>query len=138
MEQLTRFGVSIDKNLIRRFDRQIKGKGYTNRSEAFRDLIRSSLVDEDVQRKSTHAFGVLSLVYDHHKRELEDKLTGLQHHHFTSIISATHVHIDHDICLEVILLKGNVGELQAIASSLSSLKGVKHGKLTLTSTEKPL
>ena len=135
MTDLSRFGVSIDADLLKRFDRFIEGTGYLNRSEAFRDLIRARLVEADVQRPSTRGLGVLSLVYDHHKRELEEKLTDLQHHHHTSVIAATHVHVDHDNCLEVILLKGRVGTMQRIASSLASLKGVNHSKLVLTSTE---
>lgn len=137
MKGLTRFGVSIESELLKRFDRLLEGTGYRNRSEAFRDLIRARLVEEDIHDESTLALGVLSLVYDHHKRELEEKLTDLQHHHHMSVIAATHVHVDHDNCLEVILLKGNVGALHHIANSLSSLKGVKHSKLVLTSTEKP-
>jgi CopG family nickel-responsive transcriptional regulator len=138
MKSLTRFGVSIESDLLRRFDRLIDGSGYRNRSEAFRDLIRARLVEEDVHDESTPALGVLSLVYDHHKRELEEKLTDLQHHHHMSVIAATHVHVDHDNCLEVILLRGKVGALHHIANALSSLKGVKHSKLVLTSTENPL
>lgn len=138
MKRLTRFGVSIDTDLLKRFDAFIAGTGYENRSEAFRDLIRARLVEEEVQKNSSRALGVLSIVYDHHQRELEEKLTGLQHHHFASIVAATHVHVDHDNCLEVILLKGKVSELRHIASSLASLKGVKHSKLVLTSTEKPI
>lgn len=138
MKGLTRFGVSIDSELLRRFDQFIAGTGYENRSEAFRDLIRARLVEEEVRQQATKAFGVLSLVYDHHQRDLEEKLTDVQHHHHTSIVAATHVHIDHDNCLEVILLKGKVADLRRIASSLGSLKGVKNSKLVLTSTEKSL
>jgi CopG family nickel-responsive transcriptional regulator len=138
MTRLARFGVSIEDDLLKRFDRFIEGTGYLNRSEAFRDLIRARLVEEDVQQPSTHGLGVLSLVYDHNKRDLEEKLTDLQHHHHASVIAATHVHVDHDNCLEVVLLKGKVGTMQHIASSLSSLKGVKHSRLVLTSTEKTL
>jgi CopG family nickel-responsive transcriptional regulator len=135
MNQLVRFGVSIEAPLLKRFDRFIATTGYENRSEAFRDLIRARLVEEDVRDPDTPGLGVLSLVYDHHKRELEEKLTDLQHHHHTSVIAATHVHVDHDNCLEVILLKGSVATMQHIASSLASLKGVTHSRLVLTSTE---
>jgi CopG family transcriptional regulator, nickel-responsive regulator len=135
MKPLTRFGVSIDTDLLKRFDQFIEGTGYLNRSEAFRDLIRGRLVEEEIRKPSTNALGVLSLVYDHHKRELEEKLTDLQHHHHASVIAATHVHVDHDHCLEVILLKGKVGTMQHIASSLASLKGVQHSKLVLTSID---
>lgn len=138
MKSLTRFGVSIDADLLARFDRFIESTGYENRSEAFRDLIRARLVEEEVQKGTTKAFGVLSLVYNHHQRELEEKLTDVQHRHHHSIVAATHVHIDHDNCLEVILLKGKVADLRHIASALSSLKGVKHSRLVLTSTEKSL
>jgi CopG family nickel-responsive transcriptional regulator len=138
MKSLTRFGVSIDTPLLRRFDKFIESTGYVNRSEAFRDLIRTKLVGEDVQDSRTPAFGVLSFVYDHHTRALEHTLTHLQHDHNENIIATTHVHIDHDNCLEVILLKGSTGTIRTIASKLASLKGVKHNKLMLTSTEKPL
>ena len=136
MLHLSRFGVSIDSTLLKKFDRFIKGTGYMNRSEAFRDLIRARLVEEEIKDLTTSALGVFSLVYDHHKRELEERLTELQHQHHTSVIAATHVHVDHDNCLEVVLLKGKVGTMQHIANSLSSLKGVKHSKLVLTTTEK--
>jgi len=137
MSRLVRFGVSIDAGLLRRFDRFIDSTGYANRSEAFRDLIRARLVEEEVSDPSTQAQGVLSLVYDHHQRELERKLTELQHQHHGSVISAVHVHVDHDNCLEVILLKGKVGTMRHIANSLSCLKGVKNSRLVLTSTETP-
>lgn len=136
MPRLIRFGVSIDAALLKRFDRLIEGTGYRNRSEAISHLIRARLQEEDVQHPDTNGLGVLSLVYDHHKNELEEKLTDLQHHHHMSVIAATHVHVDHDNCLEVILLKGKVRTMQHIAGALSSLKGVKHSQLVLTSTEK--
>jgi CopG family nickel-responsive transcriptional regulator len=134
MKTLVRFGVSIDNALLNRFDRSIARTGYENRSEAFRDLIRAKLLEEEIEDESTRVLGVLSLVYDHHKREVEKKLTEIQHHHHHTIISTTHVHVDHDNCLEVILLKGAVKEVRTLASSLSIIKGVKHSKLTLTST----
>jgi len=135
MKGLKRFGVSIDGELLGRFDRLIKGTGYRNRSEAFRDLIRARLVEEEVERPSTRGLGVLSLVYDHHRRELEQRLTDLQHRHHGTVIAATHVHVDHDNCLEVILLKGKVEAMQHLAGALSSLKGVKHSRLVLTTAE---
>jgi CopG family nickel-responsive transcriptional regulator len=134
MKALTRFGVSIDSDLLKRFDKFLERTGYENRSEAFRDLIRARLVEEEVQHPGTHALGVLSLVYDHNKRELEERLTELQHMHHTTVIAATHVHVDHDNCLEVILLKGDVRKMRDIANSLAILKGVKHSKLVLTTT----
>jgi len=138
VKNITRFGVSIDTPLIRRFDQWMSRSGYTNRSEAIRDLIRARLVEEDIQSPVTDGLGVLSLVYDHHQRELEEKLTDLQHKHHRVIIASTHVHVDHDNCLEVVLLKGKVGLLQTVAKELGSFKGVKHSKFVLTSTTKHL
>ena len=135
MNRLQRFGVSIEENLLKRYDRFIKKLGYGNRSEALRDLIRARLIEEEIQRPATRGLGVLSLVYDHHRRELEQTLTDLQHRHHATVIAATHVHVDHDNCLEVILLKGKVDIMQRLAGALTSLKGVKHSKLVLTTTE---
>jgi CopG family nickel-responsive transcriptional regulator len=134
MKSLVRFGVSIDGSLLKRFDKFIAHTGYENRSEAFRDLIRARLVEEEVGTDGASVLGVLTLVYDHHQREVERKLTEVQHHHHHTIISATHVHIDHDNCLEVILLRGSGRAVHMLASSLGIIKGVKHSKLTLTST----
>jgi len=135
MPPLTRFGVSIDSALIRRFDRFLKKHGYPNRSEAFRDLIRARLVEEEVRDDFTHALGVLTLVYDHHKRDLATRLGQVQHDHHASIISTAHVHIAHDTCLEVILLRGHAGDLRTLASAIATLKGIQHSKLVLSSTE---
>ncbi len=133
MKPLTRFGVSIETDLVNRFDAFLEGTGYRNRSEAFRDLIRARLVEEEIQKKNASVFGVLSIVYDHHKRELESRLTSIQHDHFASIITSMHVHVDHQNCLEVILLKGKAGDLQKLGASLAGLKGVKHSRLVFTS-----
>lgn len=132
--RLLRFGVSIESGLIKKFDRFIARTGYGNRSEAIRDLIRARLVDEGTQDDAAQANGVLSLVYDHHKRELEDHLTDLQHEHHEMIIATTHVHLDHHNCLEVILLRGTVGKIREIGAALASFKGVKHSSLSLTAT----
>jgi CopG family transcriptional regulator, nickel-responsive regulator len=134
-QSLVRFGVSIEHDLITKFDRYITKAGYGTRSEAIRDLIRARLVEEGIQDPKAAATGVLSLVYDHHQRELEDHLTGLQHDHHEQIISTTHVHLDHHNCLEVILLKGSAGEIRAIGAALASFKGVKHSSLNLTTTK---
>ncbi len=132
---LVRFGVSIEHDLITKFDRYIDHAGYGTRSEAIRDLIRARLVEEGVQDPKVAATGVLSLVYDHHKRELEDHLTALQHDHHELIIATTHVHLDHHNCLEVILLKGSAGQIREIGAALASFKGVKHSSLNLTTTK---
>lgn len=129
---LCRIGVAIDAELLERFDRRIERRGYTNRSEAFRDLIREDLIAEHAESPSKAVVGTLTLIYDHHVRMLNEKLTDMQHEHHHSIVSALHVHLDHDNCLEVLVMRGKSGEIQAIADKLISTKGVKHGKLTIT------
>ncbi len=134
--KLIRFGVSMEDALLEKFDRLINKRGYTSRSEAIRDFVRNELVEEGMRAGDAPAFGVLSFVYDHHVRELEAKLTGFQHNHYESIVSTSHVHIDHDNCLEVIILKDKAGRINDIASKILSYKGVKHGNLSLTPAEK--
>jgi CopG family nickel-responsive transcriptional regulator len=136
MDKLKRFGISMEDNLLKQFDNLINQRGYTNRSEAVRDLVREKLVEEGVNQTKGKVFGALVFIYDHHKRELEKTLTNLQHDHFQNIISTTHVHIDHDHCLEVILIRGKALLVKNIAEKIISLNGVKHGKLTLTSSIK--
>ena len=136
MEKLVRFGISMEKELLRSFDAFIRDKGYTNRSEAIRDIVRDKLIEESTQDPTSKVFGGLVFMYDHHKRELEKSLSNLQHDYFENIISTSHVHIDHDHCLEVILLKGETGLLNTIAEKILSFKGVKHCKLMLTTSIK--
>lgn len=135
MSKLIRFGVSLEDDLLERFDRLIKEKNYTNRSEAFRDLIRQELVQKQWQTSGEVA-GAITLIYDHHKRELVNKLTNIQHDFGRIIISSQHTHLDHDNCLEIIAVKGNPEEVQKLANSLKSVKGVKHGTLSMSSTGK--
>ncbi len=132
-DPLIRFGVSLPKSLIQRFDSMIRKKGYSSRSEAIRDLIRKTLIEQEIAQDAL-VLGVLHLLYDHHQRELSDRLTDMQHDHHEQIISTTHVHLDHDNCLEVILLKGRAKEIQALADKMIAVKGVKTGKLYLTSS----
>ena len=134
MGDLSRIGVAIDADLLDKFDRLIESRGYTNRSEAFRDLIRDELVEQSWQRPDSHVVGTVTLVYDHHVRLLNEKLTDLQHAHFHQILSTLHVHLDHDNCLEVLVVRGKAGQVKKIADALISTKGVKHGRLTITST----
>lgn len=134
MSELCRIGVAIDQSLLDKFDGLIERKGYTNRSEAFRDLIRDSLVREQAELPEQIVAGTLTLVYDHHVRQLADRLTDMQHDHHHEIISTLHVHMDHDNCLEVLVLRGKAGEIRKIADKLLSTKGVRHGRLTLTIT----
>ena len=133
MSGLSRIGVAIDSELLERFDRLIAQRKYTNRSEAFRDLIRADLVDDVAQQPSSRIVGTITLLYDHHVRLLSEKLTSLQHEHHSSILSSLHVHLDHDNCLEVIVLRGKAAEIREIAHRLIAAKGVKHGELTVTS-----
>jgi CopG family nickel-responsive transcriptional regulator len=134
MSDLSRIGVAIDSALLKKFDDLIARRSYTNRSEAFRDLIRDVLIQESAGQPDSIVVGTLTLVYDHHVRQLSERLTGLQHDHFHNVLSTLHVHLDHDHCLEVTVLKGKAAAVQKIADALISTKGVKHGRLTITST----
>ena len=138
MAELVRFGISMDGQLLESFDRLIEGKGYSNRSEAVRDLIRNALVDEQWSHEDEEAVGTVSLVYDHHTRELSDKLTEHQHSHHRNIVSALHVHLDAHHCLEVVVIKGKAGEIRHLADELIGTKGVKHGRLMTTTTGRDL
>ena len=127
---LLRFGVSIEENLLKRFDSFISSNNYKNRSEALRDLIRIALVEEEWENTDEEVAGAIVLVYNHHKRELVDKLLDIQHDYNKYIISSQHIHLDHDNCLEIIVVKGNMKFIQEILSKLKSVKGVKHASLT--------
>jgi CopG family nickel-responsive transcriptional regulator len=134
MPETIRFGISIDDRLLRRFDALIAEKGYLNRSEAIRDLIRNSLVEDQWARGDEETVGTVTLVYDHHTRDLSDKLTEHQHSHHDSIVSALHVHLDAHHCLEVVVVRGKAQEVRRLADELIGTKGVKHGKLVTTTT----
>lgn len=133
MSDLQRFGVSIESNLLESFDQLIAERGYATRSEALRDLIRDALVQARISAaKDADVLGSLTLVYDHHARELNDRMADLQHHHHNLVVSVVHVHVGPDDCMEVILLRGRADAVRALADGLLSLKGVKHGKLFVT------
>jgi len=134
MPDVVRFSVSTDGRLLDRFDALIAEKGYVNRSEAIRDLIRSALVEEELADDTASAVGTVTLVYDHHFSDLGDKLTEHQHTHHESIVSTLHIHLDHHHCLEVIVLKGPSGEIRRLADSLLGTKGVKHGRFVATTS----
>ena len=121
----------MDADLLQRFDDHIGAKGYGNRSEALRDLVRADLVNAHLKRDGL-AVATLTLVYDHHVRELSEKLTDMQHDLGEHVVSTLHVHLDHDHCLEVIVLRGPAGLLQSAADRLLATKGVKHGRLVAT------
>jgi CopG family transcriptional regulator, nickel-responsive regulator len=133
MSELTRFGVSIDSELLRKFDQLIGESGWGNRSEALRDLIRVRLVEEQWS-SDDEVVGTVTIVYDHHVRELAERLTAVQHDHHDLVLSAIHVHLDHDNCLEVIIVKGAASEVRNLASHLIGARGVKHGELVTTTT----
>ena len=135
MGELSRIGVAIDSDLLESFDEHIARRGYTNRSEAFRDLIRQDLVEHASESPDARVIGTVTLVYDHHVRMLSDRLTDLQHDAHHIILSTLHVHLDHDNCLEVIVVKGKSGEVRRVADALISTKGVKLGRLTITGAD---
>ncbi len=132
---LVRTGVALDSDLLKQFDRFIRGEGYDNRSEAFRDLIRDRLNDASLQSGDVFVVGAVTLIYDHHRRLLPDKLMELQHKYHEVIISTVHSHLDHDMCLEVVVVKGKLKDVQDLGSRLIGLKGVQHGKLVMSSVE---
>ena len=134
MSELSRIGVAIDSDLLEQFDLLIARRGYTNRSEAFRDLIRDELVQKSWESPESNVVGTVTLVYDHHVRMLSEKLTDLQHEFHRSILSTLHVHLDHDNCLEVLVVRGKAGAVRKIADALISTKGVKNGRLTITTS----
>src|SRR5665213_1531178 len=138
MAKLARIGVAIDDDLLMQFDNLISQRSYTNRSEAFRDLIRNELVTQVAVAPEAQVYGTVTLVYDHHARLLPGRLTELQHKYYAAIVSTVHVHLDHDNCLEVVLVKGKSKLVHALANALIATKGVKHGRFTITTSGKHL
>ncbi|MBI4595340.1 MAG: nickel-responsive transcriptional regulator NikR [Candidatus Tectomicrobia bacterium] len=134
MGELLRFGISIEEKLLQEFDKHIAHCGYQNRSEAIRDLIRNYLVENRWEVGIDEMVGTITIVYDHEIRELTEKLVNWQHDHSSFIISTLHVHLDEHHCLEVLVVKGQAGEIKILADNLLGTKGVKHGKLTMTTT----
>jgi CopG family transcriptional regulator, nickel-responsive regulator len=134
---LVRTGLSLERELLDKFDQTIARRGYQNRSEAIRDLIREHLVSEEDTQDKVIA-GTLTMVYDHHRPNLTERLTDIQHRAQTQVLAATHVHLDHHNCLEVVIMKGRSAELRQIADQILSLRGVKHGKFVITTTGKDL
>lgn len=134
MSDLSRFSISTEDNLLQSFDQLITRQGYSNRSEAFRDLMRDALIKSKIEDspQTGEVLGTLTLVYDHHASELSDKMNNLQHQYFNLIVSVLHVHVNHDDCMEVIVLRGEVGQVRSVSESLLTLRGVKHGKLFVT------
>lgn len=133
MSETIRFGVSIDQDLLENYDRLIAERGYATRSEALRDLIREALIQQKIETQSNiQALGSLTLVYDHHARNLTQEMGSLQHDFHQIILSVMHLHVSHDDCLEILALRGVVAQIIELANGLLSLKGIKNGKLFLT------
>ena len=133
MDNITRFGVSIEPELLEKFDAIIKKKGYANRSEALRDLIRANIIQEQKANPNHKGIGTLTILYDHHSGPLTERLLKFQHEHYQQILTTSHIHVDHDNCLEVLILQGKMGDVQTLADKIKALKGIKHGELVLTS-----
>ncbi|MFZ0746354.1 MAG: nickel-responsive transcriptional regulator NikR [Terracidiphilus sp.] len=132
MGVLSRIGVALDSDLLKRFDDFISRLGYTNRSEAFRDLIRDRLVGEQTATPSATVVGTVTLIYDHHAHGVTEKLTEIQHANHELVVSTSHAHLDHDSCLEVLIVHGKAARVEEFAGRLIGLKGVQHGRLVMT------
>ena len=138
MSELTRISISLEANLLEAFDRRNEGKGYATRSEAIRDLIRDRLILEEVEQAEGEQVAVVTLVYDHHARELAARLIDKQHHHHELVVSSLHVHLGERHCLEVSVLRGPVAEVRHLGDELLATKGVLHGEIRFTSGETAL
>src|SRR5271166_4664297 len=132
MGVLSRIGIALDSGLLERFDRSNRRRGYTNRSEAFRDLIRDRLVTEQTAAPGSTVVGTVTLIYDHHSHGVTEKLTELQHAHHEMVVSTSHAHLDHDSCLEVLIVHGKSAQVAQFADLLIGLKGVEHGRLVMS------
>jgi CopG family nickel-responsive transcriptional regulator len=135
---LSRIGIALDSDLLKRFDRSIELRGYTNRSEAFRDLIRDRLVTEQTAAPDATVVGTVTLIYDHHASGITEKLTEMQHAHHELVVSTSHAHLDHDSCLEVLIVHGQSAKVEQFADLLIGLKGVQHGRLVMTVPAHPM
>jgi len=137
MSKLVRFGVSLEKALLDKFDVLIAERGYASRSEALRDFIRGSLIEKE-WTEGEEVAGAITLVYDHHRKDLMGHMTDIQHDYHHLIISTQHIHLDHDLCLEIIAVRGPAAEVGKLADSLRSVKGVMHGTVSMSSVGKDL
>ena len=127
-----RVGVSFEPELLKDFDELIGKKGYTNRSEAIRDLVRKAIIEDSVIAEKGEVIGTLTIIYDHHEGDVTDKLLHIQHHHHSEISSTTHIHVDEKLCLEVLVVRGKVKNVRSLADNIKALKGVKHGEMVIT------
>jgi CopG family transcriptional regulator, nickel-responsive regulator len=129
-----RVGVSFEPDLLNKFDIMIKKRGYTNRSEAIRDLIRKEIIEAGITEEDCEVIGTLTIMYDHHAGNVTDELLHLQHHHHEEISFTTHIHVDNRMCLEIVVIRGNSKNVKKLAENVKALKGVKHGELSITKT----
>lgn len=136
MVKIKRFGISMEEELLTKLDSLIKRRGYATRSEALRDFTREQLVRQEWKNPDQKVIGTLTIIYDHHARMLTDKLADIQHHHHGQIIASTHVHLDEHNCAEVVIIKGRSVDVQKIADQIIATKGVRHGKLVMSTTGK--
>jgi CopG family transcriptional regulator, nickel-responsive regulator len=135
MSTVSRFGVSLEEDLLAAFDRSIGGEGYQNRSEAIRDLIRDHLIQKKVANGNTEVIGVVTLVYDHRIHHLSDVLADMQHKAHVAVNASLHIHLDEHNCLEVVVVRGRADKVHEVASKLIATKGVQNGKLVTTTVE---
>ncbi len=133
MDGVTRIGVSLEPELLKEFDESISSKGYVSRSEAIRDLVRDSLAESEWKNEEEYMVGVIVMVYDHNVTNVGDKLTNIQHDHSGNVNTSIHVHLDHDRCMEILIVEGKLGSLKKLASEITSIKGVLRGRLTMVS-----
>ena len=138
MDGVSRFTVSMEPALLKAFDKRIREAGYQNRSRAVCDIVRSYLVDAQWEDNGVPVVGTVTIVYDHHSRDVERRLTELQHTHEAAIACTTHVHLSHDDCLEVIVVRGTADEVRSLADQIISSPGVKHGRLVCTAAASEL
>ena len=137
-EPVARFSISLPPSLLEQLDEMSRQKGYDNRSQAITDMVRDRLVEHRQKSSNEEIAGTITLVYDHHKQHVQAALTDIQHDHHQVIVSTLHVHLDHENCLEVLVVRGKAGLIKKIADELIAAKGVKHGKLTVTTTGKDI
>ena len=138
MEKTVRFSISINAELLQKFDEAIRERMYTNRSKAIGDLIRDFIVEREWESSEREVMGSLTLIYDHETRGIVDRLTDIQHKKYPNVISTVHLHLDEHNCMEVLAIKGFPDEVREISDRLISCRGVKHGKLVMTSTGKEI
>jgi CopG family nickel-responsive transcriptional regulator len=135
MMTVERVGVSFEPELLEKFDKLIKAKGYASRSEAIRDLVRQSIIDSDIQLEKGEVIGTLTIVYDHDVGDVTHRLMHIQHDHHSETVFTSHIHVDEKVCLEVVIVRGKADKVRKLADNIRSIKGVKSGELVVTKTK---